>query len=104
MESTPITPEMQTLKNRLRSTWMAGDYSVIAKSLEQGGVEFVERLGLKPEMKVLDVACGTGNLAIPAAKLGADLTGLDIAPNLIEDARARAALEGLSARFEVGDV
>jgi SAM-dependent methyltransferase len=54
-------------------------------------------------MKVLDVACGTGNLSIPAAKLSADVTGLDIASNLIEQARARAAVEGLPATFDVGD-
>jgi ubiquinone/menaquinone biosynthesis C-methylase UbiE len=82
---------------------MSGDYAVIAKSLEQGGEDFVERLGIKPQMRVLDVACGTGNLAIPAAKLGADVMGLDIASNLIEEARDRAAHEGLSVRFGVGD-
>jgi len=103
MESTEMTTEMQALKQRLRATWIAGDFGEIAKSIEAGAEEFVERLDLKPGMKVLDVACGTGNLAIPAARTGADVTGIDIAPNLIEQAQARAASEGLNATFEVGD-
>lgn len=103
MERTEMTTEMEASKSRLRATWIAGDFGVIARSIEAGAEEFVERLGLKPGMRVLDVACGTGNLAIPAAKLGADVTGIDIAPNLIEQAQARAAEMGLNAVFEVGD-
>jgi ubiquinone/menaquinone biosynthesis C-methylase UbiE len=83
--------------------WIAGDFGQIAKSIENGAVEFVERLNLKPGMKVLDVATGTGNLAIPAAKTGADVTGIDIAPNLIEQATERAKAQGVEAKFEVGD-
>ncbi len=98
-----MTPEMETLKGKLRGMWIAGDFGEIAKSIEQGAVEFVERLNLKPGMKVLDVACGTGNLALPAARAGAEVTGIDIAPNLIEQAIANGAKEGLSAKFEVGD-
>ncbi len=103
MESTEMTTEMEALKSRLRATWIAGDFGEIAKSIETGAEEFVARLDLKPGMKVLDVACGTGNLAIPAAHAGADVTGIDIAPNLIEQAQARAADERLEARFDVGD-
>lgn len=103
MESTEMTNEMQSLKNKLRGMWIAGDFGEIAKSIETGAEEFVARLDLKPGMKVLDVACGTGNLAIPAAHAGADVTGIDIAPNLIEQANARAAAEGLNAVFEIGD-
>src|ERR1700752_5414674 len=54
-------------------------------------------------MKVLDVACGTGNLAIPAGKTGAEVTGVDIAPNLVEQARENANREGLTAQFDEGD-
>jgi ubiquinone/menaquinone biosynthesis C-methylase UbiE len=54
-------------------------------------------------MKVLDVACGTGNSAIPAARRGADVIGVDIATNLLEQARARAVSEGVAARFQEGD-
>ena len=103
MESTEMTTEMQALKSRLRATWIAGDFGEIAKSIKTGAGEFVARLDLKSGMRVLDVACGTGNLAIPAARAGADVTGIDIAPNLIEQALANAAKEGLDAEFEVGD-
>jgi len=103
MESPKMTNEMEALKNRLRATWIAGDFGEIAKSIEAGAEAFVKSLDLKAGTRVLDVACGTGNLAIPAARGGAIVTGVDIAPNLIEQATARAAKEGVSAKFEVGD-
>lgn len=103
MESTEMTTEMQALKQRLQATWMAGDFGVIAQMIAGGGDEFVDRLDIRPGMKVLDVACGTGNTAIPEAKRGADVTGVDIASNLIEQARARAETEGVKAKFDVGD-
>jgi SAM-dependent methyltransferase len=96
-------PEMESLKTRLKSMWMAGDFGQVAKVIEGGGVEFIERLQLKPGEKVLDVACGTGNLAIPAARTGAIVTGADIATNLLEQARTRAAAEGLNIQFDEGD-
>jgi ubiquinone/menaquinone biosynthesis C-methylase UbiE len=61
------------------------------------------RRNVKPGMRVLDVACGTGNLAIPAAKAGAKVTGVDFAANLVKTAKDRARSEGLSATFEEGD-
>jgi SAM-dependent methyltransferase len=96
-------PEMETLKTRLKSMWMAGDFGQIAKSIESSADEFIARLELKPGDRVLDVACGSGNLAIPAARAGATVTGVDIATNLIEQARDRAAAEGLSIQFDEGD-
>lgn len=103
MESAEMTSEMEALKGKLRGMWIAGDFGVIARSIEHGAREFVERLDIKPGMEVLDVACGTGNLALPAARAGADVTGIDIAPNLIEQAIANADRDGLTAKFEVGD-
>lgn len=103
MQSTQMTPEMETLKGKLRGMWIAGDFGEIAKAIEDGAVEFVGRLDLKPGMRVLDVACGTGNTALPAARAGAEVTGVDIAPNLIEQAIARAEAEGVKVKFEVGD-
>ena len=64
---------------------------------------FVDRLAISVGARVLDVACGTGNIAIPAARKGAIVTGVDIAPNLIEQAIARAKKEGLKAEFREGD-
>ena len=103
MESVQVTPELEALKDRLRDTWSAGDYGQVAQSIAAGAAEFVERLELKAGTRVLDVACGTGNLALPAAKTGADVTGIDIAPNLIEQAKERAAAERLDIKFDVGD-
>jgi SAM-dependent methyltransferase len=95
--------DIDALKNRLKATWMAGDFGLIAKSYEIGAAEFVRRLGFAPGTRVLDVACGTGNLTLPAAQAGAVVTGVDIATNLLEQARARAAAEKLAARFDEGD-
>ena len=91
------------LKSKLKATWMAGDFDKIARSYEPSAVEFIERLRLTPGTRVLDVACGTGNLSLPAARAGAVVTGLDIAPNLLETARERAQAEGLRIDFEEGD-
>lgn len=95
--------DMDALKAKLRATWSSGDFGEIAKFLATEAEIFINRLGLKPGSKVLDVACGTGNLALPAARLGANVTGVDIAPNLVEQARANAAREGLQAQFDEGD-
>jgi len=96
-------PELAQIKEKMRATWMAGDFGKIAHYSSPGAVEFVSRLELRPGMKVLDVACGTGNLGIPAARAGAKVTGVDIAPNLLEQARRRASAEKLNAVFEEGD-
>jgi SAM-dependent methyltransferase len=94
---------MDQLKKKMRESWMAGDFGQIARFSAQAAEEFVDRLAIHSGMQVIDVACGTGNLAIPAARKGAHVTGLDIAPNLLEQARNRAAAEGLHADFEEGD-
>ena len=104
MDTTKMTTEMETLKSKLRSTWMAGDFAEIAKSIEAGAEEFVTRLGIRRGMSLLDVACGNGNTAIPAAWIGAQVTGVDIAPYLIELAIERAARDGVVADFDIGDV
>ena len=98
-----MTPEMESLKTRLKATWMAGDYGHFAQYLEPGALEFLARLPIRAETSVLDVACGAGQLAIPAARAGARVTGVDIATNSIEQARARAQAEGVDARFDEGD-
>ena len=100
---TALSPEMEALKTRLKATWMAGDYGHFATYLEPGALEFLARLAVAPGTRMLDVACGAGQIAMPAARAGARVTGIDIASNLIEQARARAAAEGLDIRFEEGD-
>ena len=93
---TAMTPEMKALKDKLKLTWQSGDYGIFAKYLEDGAIEFLNRLNIQPEMRLLDIACGAGQLTIPAAQRGINVTGLDLAANLVQQARARAAAEGLS--------
>ena len=101
--TTQSAADLDGLKARVKTTWMAGDYSRIATFTEIAANEFIGRRGLRPGMRVLDVACGSGNLALPAAKAGAYVTGVDIAPNLLVQARERAIKEGASIKFEEGD-
>jgi ubiquinone/menaquinone biosynthesis C-methylase UbiE len=97
-------PQMEQMKQSMKAAWMAGDFGQIAKYTEAAASVFIERLHLASGSDLLDVACGTGNLAIPAARLGANVVGVDIATNLLEQARGRAASEGLKAEFLEGDV
>lgn len=100
---TAQTLEMGALKSRLKATWTDGDYGVVARDLEPSAEEFLARIPFGPGTRLLDVACGTGQIAFPAARAGARVTGVDIAPNLIEQARSRAATEGMDIRFDEGD-
>jgi ubiquinone/menaquinone biosynthesis C-methylase UbiE len=96
--------EVLALKARQKATWMAGeDYTKVARLTENAAIEFMARRRPLPGMDVLDVACGTGNLAIPAAMTGASVVGIDIAPNLLDHARSRAAEHGLAIKFDQGD-
>jgi SAM-dependent methyltransferase len=100
---TGAAADLANLKTRLRATWIAGDFGQIAKAYTSEAEAFVTRMNLKPGTKVLDVACGTGNVALPAARAGAVVIGVDIAPNLIEQARENAKGEGLEIQFDEGD-
>jgi ubiquinone/menaquinone biosynthesis C-methylase UbiE len=82
---------------------MAGHYARIAEATAPAANEFISRRHLKPGVRLLDVACGSGNLCIPAAKAGAAVTGIDIAPNLLGEARSRAARESVDIAFDEGD-
>jgi ubiquinone/menaquinone biosynthesis C-methylase UbiE len=95
--------DFSQLKSQMKSAWMAGDFGKIAMFATGEAEEFVKRTPIRPGMKVLDVACGTGNTAIPAARAGASVTGVDIATNLLEQARQRAAAENVRADFREGD-
>jgi SAM-dependent methyltransferase len=95
--------EMEGLKSKMKATWMSGDFDKIAQVIESAAEGFIANLALMPGSNVLDVACGTGNLSLPAARAGAIVTGVDIAPNLLETAARRARAEGLTIKFDEGD-
>jgi SAM-dependent methyltransferase len=103
MMTNQAAPEMDGLKTRLQTIWTAGDYDRFSRYMEGGAREFYERLQVAPGCRLLDVACGSGQLALIAAKDGVEVTGVDIAANWVERAQARARAEGLPARFEVAD-
>jgi SAM-dependent methyltransferase len=110
--STPTPPiqqvPIQQIKDSMRATWMAGDFGVVARTISGGAETFIARLDIPPGARVLDVACGTGNTAIPLARplphgKACLVTGVDIAPNLLVQARERAAAESLAIAFDEGD-
>jgi 2-polyprenyl-3-methyl-5-hydroxy-6-metoxy-1,4-benzoquinol methylase len=102
MDTAPPIP-IDKIKASMRATWMAGDFGVVAKTITAGAEAFIAGLDIAPGARVLDVACGTGNTAIPLARNGCIVTGVDIAPNLILQARERAAAEGVTITFDEGD-
>jgi SAM-dependent methyltransferase len=95
--------DFDQLKTRLKATWMSGDYDLFSRYMEKDAEVFYQRLGITPGTRLLDVACGAGQLALIAARAGAKVTGCDIATNWLEQARTRAAAEGLEIAFEEGD-
>ena len=93
---------VQTNPNKV--LWEKGDFTRIADTMRESGAELVAKLGITPGMDVLDLGCGDGTTAIPAAKLGANVTGVDIARNLVEAGNIRAINDGLNnCRFQEGD-
>jgi SAM-dependent methyltransferase len=97
------TTDIDALKSRLKATWMDGNYDQFSRMMESSAVQFLDRLGVAPGARLLDVACGSGQLALIAARRGAKVTGVDIAANSIAVARNRAAAEKLDAQFDEGD-
>jgi SAM-dependent methyltransferase len=92
------------LKSRHRTMWASGDYpSMVETFLLPLGPRLVEACGIGPGMKVLDVAAGTGNASIPAAKAGADVTASDLTPELLEAGRRRATDEGVELDWVEAD-
>ena len=90
--------------NPNKALWEKGDFTRIAASMRESGEALVGTLGLKKGLEVLDLGCGDGTTALPAAKLGADVLGVDIAGNLVEAGNRRAQEAGLTnIRFQEGD-
>jgi SAM-dependent methyltransferase len=103
MTTAATTTDIDALKTKLKATWMDGNYDYFSRFMEKSAAEFLDRLHISPGAALLDVACGSGQLALIAARRGARVTGVDIATNAIEAARGRAASEGLAAQFDEGD-
>jgi len=95
--------DREEIKRRQRAMWAAGDYADIAEKIEGCAEATVEGAGVQAGETVLDVATGSGNAALAAARRGARVTGLDLTPELLERARARAAAEGAEIDFVEGD-
>lgn len=90
--------------NPNKALWEKGDFTRIAATMRESGKQLVAGLGVQPGMEVLDLGCGDGTTALPAAELGANVLGIDIASNLVAAGNARAAAAGLAnLRFEEGD-
>jgi len=96
-------PNIDVIKTKMKGAWNAGDYGTFATYMEPGAIEILEIWNVLPGQTFLDVACGAGQLAIPAARSGITVTGVDIAPNSLEFARRRAEKEGLQVNFDEGD-
>jgi ubiquinone/menaquinone biosynthesis C-methylase UbiE len=87
----------------MKATWEDGDYAAFATYMEPGAIEILDGWQIPAGSRLLDIGCGAGQSAIPAARMGMQVTGVDIAGNLIARAQERARYEGLAARFDVGD-
>jgi SAM-dependent methyltransferase len=90
--------------NPNKALWEKGDFTRIAASMRESGEALVKAIGVSKGMKVLDLGCGDGTTALPEARLGAEVLGVDIARNLVEAGNQRAKAEGLTnCRFQEGD-
>ena len=90
--------------NPNKALWEKGDFTRIAQAMRESGEALVNKLGITEGLKVLDLGCGDGTTALPAARLGADVLGVDIASNLVEAGNRRAKEEGLTnCKFQEGD-
>jgi SAM-dependent methyltransferase len=95
--------DVGAIKQGQKMMWSMGDYPDLARTIQGVAEVLVERVGVRPGESLLDVATGSGNVAIPAALSGASVTGLDLTPELLEVARRRAAEEGVDVHWIEGD-
>ncbi|MBC7842878.1 MAG: class I SAM-dependent methyltransferase [Gemmatimonadaceae bacterium] len=95
---------LDPLTERSRRIWSAGDYDLVSTGFRDEARAFIERRAFTAGTEVLDAACGSGNLAIPAARTGARVTGIDLVPSLLDTASAWAQREGLAITLDEGSV
>jgi ubiquinone/menaquinone biosynthesis C-methylase UbiE len=98
-----VTPDFEAIKQRQQQTWASGDFSVVAARIMPIAEQLVDTADLHAGWRVLDVATGSGNAAIAAARLGCTVVGVDFVPELLDRGRARAAAEGLAIELIEGD-
>jgi SAM-dependent methyltransferase len=98
-----MSATLDDFMQRQRAMWAAGDYPTLSEHIAGVGELLVERAGVLAGMQVLDVACGTGNAALPAAQRGAEVTGLDLVPELLDAGLAKAAEAGLDIEWVEDD-
>jgi SAM-dependent methyltransferase len=103
LADSPIIPNLTAIKAKQKATWESGDFGQVAQVIENVAEDFMTRQPLRPGLQVLDVACGTGNLAVIAAARGCVVSGIDIATNLLAQARVRADEAGLNIDFKEAD-
>ena len=96
-------PDLEAVKRRQQQTWVSGDYSAVASRIVPIAERMVDAADLQAGATVLDVATGSGNAALAAARCGCEVTGVDYVPELLERGRVRAAAEGLPVEFVEGD-
>lgn len=96
-------PDFAAITGRQQQTWATGDFNVIALSVIAASEQLVEAVNPRPGQRVLDVACGSGNVALIAARRYCEVTGIDYVPELITRARQRAAADGVTVDFREGD-
>jgi len=99
----PPSPALDALKARQQKTWASGDFGVIASRIHGSAERLVESADLQAGWRVIDVATGTGNAALAAARCGCEVVGIDYVPALLAQGRARAQAEGLDVEFREGD-
>src|SRR6476469_3343881 len=103
-ESTTLPePDLEAIKARQQATWSTGDYHVIATQIQIVSELLIERLDVRSTERVLDVATGSGNAAIAAARRGCEVVGVDYVPALLERGRVRAEAENLDVEFREAD-
>ena len=103
MTMTATAPDLAAIKQRQQATWASGDYHMIGTQILIASELLIESLDVHSTERVLDVATGSGNAALAAARRGCEVVGIDYVPALLDRARRRAEAEGVVADFQEGD-
>ena len=103
MTIAPAAPDLAAVKARQQKTWSSGDYAHVASRIVLASERLADSADLRAGWNVLDVACGSGNTSLAAARQGAHVVGVDYVPSLLDDGRTRATAERLDVEFRLGD-